>query len=403
MSTSSATWSEASGRRTKSLVRLGLRPDKWDTLIALAGNPNVGKSTVFNALTGLRQHTGNWPGKTIVRAEGGFVHRDKKMKVVDLPGTYSLQAGSVDEEVARDFILFGQPDVTVVVVDATRLERNLNLVLQILDITDRVVLFLNLMDEARRHGIAVDSSSLERQLGVPVVSGIARSKIGIDLLLETAHKVGTGQHETNPYRITQHAPKIEKAVTTLANVVEKSFPGIPSSRWVSQRLLNADGAVVDAVQNGELGQLGGGPRSAEVTTTARRKTLDTAQRLRWELPSNFHDSMTENIYEAAQEIAEGSQLSGLRKASFDFDRVFDRALTSRWLGFPVMLLILSAVFWLTIEGANVPSAMLGTLLIDTIHPALKMFGVSVGLAADGDFLSTVHFTRRFWVPSSSRI
>lgn len=395
MSTSSATWGKESGRRTKSLVRLGLRPDKWDTLIALAGNPNVGKSTVFNALTGLRQHTGNWPGKTIVRAEGGFVHRDKKMKVVDLPGTYSLQAGSVDEEVARDFILFGQPDVTVVVVDATRLERNLNLVLQILDITDRVVLFLNLVDEARRHGIAVDSSSLERQLGVPVVSGIARSKIGIDLLLDTAHKVGTGQQETNPYRITRHAPKIEKAVTTLANVVEQSFPGIPSSRWVSQRLLNADGAVVDAVQNGELGQLGGGPRPAEVTTAARRKTLDTAQRLRWELPSNFHDSMTENIYEAAQEIAEGSQLSGLRKASFDFDRVFDRALTSRWLGFPVMLLILSAVFWLTIEGANVPSAMLGTLLIDTVHPALKMFGTSVGLTEglngflfDGVYLAT---------------
>ena len=395
MFASSAAWGEESSRRTKSLIRLGLRPDKWDTLIALAGNPNVGKSTVFNALTGLRQHTGNWPGKTIVRAEGGFVHRDKKMKVVDLPGTYSLQAGSVDEEVARDFILFGQPDVTVVVVDATRLERNLNLVLQILDITDRVVLFLNLMDEARRHGIAVDSSRLEQQLGVPVVSGIARSKIGIDLLLDPAQKVGTGQHETNPYRITRHAPEIEKAVTTLANVVEQSFPGIPSSRWVSQRLLNADGAVVEAVQNGELGQLGGGPRPAEVTATARRETLDTAQKLRWELPSNFHDLMTENIYEVAQDIAEGSQLSGLRKASFDFDRVFDRLLTSRWLGFPVMLLILSAVFWLTIEGANVPSAMLGTLLIDTVHPALKMFGTSVGLAEglngflfDGVYLAT---------------
>ena len=395
MFASSAAWGEESSRRTKSLIRLGLRPDKWDTLIALAGNPNVGKSTVFNALTGLRQHTGNWPGKTIVRAEGGFVHRDKKMKVVDLPGTYSLQAGSVDEEVARDFILFGQPDVTVVVVDATRLERNLNLVLQILDITDRVVLFLNLMDEARRHGIAVDSSRLEQQLGVPVVSGIARSKIGIDLLLDPAQKVGTGQHETNPYRIARHAPEIEKAVTTLANVVEQSFPGIPSSRWVSQRLLSADGAVVDAVQNGELGQLGGGPRPAEVTATARRETLDTAQKLRWELPSNFHDLMTENIYEVAQDIAEGSQLSGLRKASFDFDRVFDRLLTSRWLGFPVMLLILSAVFWLTIEGANVPSAMLGTLLIDTVHPALKMFGTSVGLAEglngflfDGVYLAT---------------
>ena len=113
--------------RKENLVRLGLNPNKWDILIALAGNPNVGKSTVFNALTGLRQHTGNWPGKTIVRAEGAFAHRNKRIKLVDLPGTYSLQAGSVDEEVAREFILFGRPDVTVVVVDATRLERNLNL------------------------------------------------------------------------------------------------------------------------------------------------------------------------------------------------------------------------------------------------------------------------------------
>ena len=128
--------------RTQSLVRLGLSPDRWDYLIALAGNPNVGKSTVFNQLTGLRQHTGNWPGKTVVRAEGAFAHEGSRVKVVDLPGTYSLQAGSVDEEIARDFVLFGRPDVTVVVVDATRLERNLNLVLQILDITDRVVVFL---------------------------------------------------------------------------------------------------------------------------------------------------------------------------------------------------------------------------------------------------------------------
>ena len=158
--------------REDSLVRLGLQPGRWDHLVALAGNPNTGKSTVFNALTGLRQHTGNWPGKTVVRAEGSFAYEGDRMKIVDLPGTYSLQAGSADEEVARDFLLFGRPDVTVVVVDATRLERNLNLLLQILAITDRVVVCLNLMDEARRHGIALDPKRLERDLGVPVVPAV---------------------------------------------------------------------------------------------------------------------------------------------------------------------------------------------------------------------------------------
>ena len=188
--------------RDEHLLRLGLSPGRWDLLIALAGNPNVGKSTVFNALTGLRQHTGNWPGKTIARAEGAFAHRGSRVKIVDLPGTYSLQAGSVDEEVARDFILFGRPDVTVVVIDATRLERNLNLTLQILEITGQVVIFLNLVDEAKRHGIAVDAAQLERELGVPVVAGAARSKIGTDELIDAAYVVATGaaDDETVPDR-----------------------------------------------------------------------------------------------------------------------------------------------------------------------------------------------------------
>ena len=167
----------------RELVPLGLPPDRWDWLVALAGNPNTGKSTVFNALTGLRQHTGNWPGKTVALAEGVFAYEGRRVKVVDLPGTYSLQAGSTDEEVARDFLLFGQPEVTVVVVDATRLERNLNLVLQILEITPRVVVCLNLMDEARRHGIALDPEALEASLGVPVVPVVARRKEGIHDLL----------------------------------------------------------------------------------------------------------------------------------------------------------------------------------------------------------------------------
>ena len=160
------------------LTKLGINMTQFDFVVALAGNPNTGKSTVFNALTGLRQHTGNWPGKTVTRAEGGFVYGDKRFKLVDLPGTYSLLSTSTDEEVARDFILFGQPDVTVIVVDATRLERNLNLVLQVLEITDRAVVCLNLMDEARRHGIAIDERRLAKDLGVPVVPAAARQEEG---------------------------------------------------------------------------------------------------------------------------------------------------------------------------------------------------------------------------------
>ncbi len=385
-----------SEHREQSLVRLGLSPDKWDYLIALAGNPNVGKSTVFNQLTGLRQHTGNWPGKTVVRAEGVFGHQDSRVKVVDLPGTYSLQAGSADEEVARDFVLFGRPDVTVVVVDATRLERNLNLVLQIQEITDRVVVFLNLMDEARRHGIALDPRKLEERLGVPVVPGTARDGHGIGKLLEVAHEVATGERKPRPFRVAKQAPEVERAVASLVPVVEEVFEDIPNARWVAMRLLNADEAVQEAVRSGELGRLSdeGGERPVP-DAEERRRVLDTATRLRWELPSDFHDLVTEHTYSAARKIAEGVQKQGMAKAGFDLDRKLDGYLTSPVFGFPLMLLILAVVFWITIEGSNVPSSMLATLLVDHGHAWLSGVAVSVGMPwwlqgflLDGVYLST---------------
>lgn len=237
---------------TGNLRRLGINMDKFDFVIALAGNPNTGKSTVFNNLTGLKQHTGNWPGKTVSRAEGGFEFNNKKYKLIDLPGTYSLLSTSTDEEIARDFILFGQPDVTVIVVDSTRLERNLNLVLQVLEITDRAIVSLNLMDEASRRDIEIDERALSRELGIPVIPTEARQGKGIQDLLNSIDDVVSGRFVCKPFRISGTSKGIAKAVENLTEKLKVQFPGLPNSRWVALRLLEGDQKIIDAIRSGNI-------------------------------------------------------------------------------------------------------------------------------------------------------
>lgn len=251
----SADCADCPAHNAANLRRLGVNMDDWDYVVALAGNPNTGKSTVFNALTGLRQHTGNWPGKTVTRAEGGFEYAGSRFKLVDLPGTYSLLATSADEEVARDFLLFGQPDVTVIVVDASRLERNLNLVLQVFEVTSRVVVCLNLVDEAQRHGLQVDERRLARDLGVPVVPTAARTRQGFDLLLKTVHEVATGRTVCRPRRIQNEPPELKRAIAQVEQEVLAVFPSLPNARWVALRLLDGDERIIDAVRRGELAHL----------------------------------------------------------------------------------------------------------------------------------------------------
>ena len=239
---------------TYELARMGVSLERFDRVVALAGNPNTGKSTLFNALTGLRQHTGNWPGKTVNRAEGGFEFNKVRYKLVDLPGTYSLLSASSDEQIARDFLLFGRPDVTVVVVDATALERNLNLVLQVLEITPRVVVAVNLMDEARRKGIDVDIRALSRDLGVPASGIVARTGEGQHALLEVIDGVASGRTATQPLRIAGTAP-FQRAVAELVPLIEAAAPGVPNARWIAIRLLDGDAEVEDALQTGRLANI----------------------------------------------------------------------------------------------------------------------------------------------------
>ncbi len=318
------------------------------SVIALAGNPNVGKSTLFNHLTGLRQHTGNWPGKTVALARGACERFGQKFELFDLPGAYSLAARSAEEEVARDFLLSGQADAVVVVCDATCLRRNLNLALQILEMTGRAILCVNLIDEAERQGIRIDLTRLSRMTGAPAVAVSARGKRGLRELIRQMGLMGT--LPATPYR-APYPLAIEHAIRTVAGALPQQPNQAVSDRWAALRLLEGDPSLADHPALAGYRT----PEAAEALADAR------AQLAREGVPpGTMPEAVVESLYRASSAIC-ARCVRGGEQAAFDRQLAFDRLATGRLMGFPLMLILLAVLFYITIAGANVPSEWLSSL------------------------------------------
>ena len=318
--------------------------DNHSIKIALAGNPNVGKSTVFNALTGLRQHTGNWTGKTVELAAGYRKENGCIYEITDLPGTYSLSAHSPEEEIARDHLLFSDIDAVAVVCDATHLARNLALVFQILEIRQNAVLVLNLMDEAKRNGISVDTERLSELLGIPIVPTSASSKKGIsDILPCICHA-----ESSSPFQI-RYTADVEKSVEALLPDLENFSKqnGIPA-RFIALRILEKDEAFFSRFP---------AYREYFLKLRASLTAAPSAQ--------SVSESIAASLIQNAEKIASHTVRSPKSKATLSRA---DRIVTGRLVGIPLMLLLLLAVFWLTVIGANAPSHLLSSLFSELETP-----------------------------------
>ena len=326
-----------------------------EKVVALAGNPNVGKSTVFNGLTGLNQHTGNWPGKTVSSAQGRYRHRDMDFIIVDIPGTYSLMANSAEEEIARDFVCFGSPDATVIVTDATCLERNLNLVLQAIEITANVVVCVNLLDEAKRKRIKIDLAELSTLLGVPVIGTSARSGSGLIELMDAVYHIADRRTIPAPIRI-HYEDVIEQAVRVVEPFVRELLTGRLNSRWVTLRLLEEDQKLLDS-----LTEYLGFDITQDISVIAKLKEAQSVLNAVGIKNNLLRDKIVSEIVCTAEKIA--SKVVHVDKRSVsNTDRKIDNILTSRIFGIPIMIALLAAVFWLTITGSNYPSKWISSFL-----------------------------------------
>ena len=316
-----------------------------DFRIALGGNPNVGKSTIFNSLTGMHQHTGNWAGKTVETSSGLCRYLDKNFLFVDLPGTYSLISNSEEEEIARDFICFGNPDVTVIVVDATCLERQLNLVYQTMELTKNLIVCVNLLDEAKKKGIDINLELLSERLGVPVVGVIAREKKTLNKLLDCIYNVCSKKIQTSPI-VVKYPEIVENSISEITKILKQSYE-IPEClcRWLSLKILDDNYKILVSIEK-HLSINFNNPQINNIKQSCIKK-----------LSKPFKDIAISKIVNTAENISkEVCTFNG--KTKYIRDLKIDKILTSKKFGIPIMLMFLALIFWITIVGANYPSQVL---------------------------------------------
>lgn len=319
-------------------------------IIALAGNPNVGKSTVFNALTGMNQHTGNWAGKTVSSAEGYFQYRDADFTLADTAGMYSLRNNSAEETSASDFVCFSEADAVIVVCDATCLERNLNLVLQIIEISPKVIVCVNLLDEAESKGIEINLDLLAEILDVDVVGVTARDGKGLDRLLETLYNC----INDNSRNIKQHISlpdDIQNAVSEISRLIENDIHKIPSE-LVSIRILEDNTDFIEKVAQYENIDFSGFPEIDNIKSGLTEKGFTSEK---------ISDEIISATINKAGQIADQT-VSYNKSSPYIRDRKFDNIFLKRRFGIPVMIILLGLVLWITIVGANYPSDLLGKVL-----------------------------------------